>query len=91
MRKPAFCICENKGADHLRINPAADQGLCFCYVESVIPLIPIFQAICGCTAWFVSDLVINPEDRFFVTRLISPGQVWLLTVKGKHTHSATTR
>ena len=22
------------------------------------------QAICGCTAWFVSDLVKNPKDRF---------------------------
>ena len=34
MRKPAFCICENKGADRLRGDRAADQGLCFCYIDS---------------------------------------------------------
>ena len=28
MRKPAFCICENKAADQLRSNCAADQRLC---------------------------------------------------------------
>ena len=37
VRKPAFCISENKDADQLRSN---------------------------CTAWFMSDLVGNPEDRF---------------------------
>ena len=31
MRKPAFCICENKDAD---------QRLCFCYIASTIPLLP---------------------------------------------------
>ena len=30
IRKPAFCICENKDADQLRNNCAADQRLCFC-------------------------------------------------------------
>ena len=29
MRKPAFCICENKDADQLRGNREADQRLCF--------------------------------------------------------------
>ena len=29
MRKPAFCICENKDADQLRGNRVADQLLCF--------------------------------------------------------------
>ena len=29
MRKPAFCICENKDADQLRGNHEADQRLCF--------------------------------------------------------------
>ena len=28
-RKPAVCMCENKGADQLRGYHAADQGLCF--------------------------------------------------------------
>ena len=29
IRNPAFCICENKGADQLRGNRAADQRFCF--------------------------------------------------------------
>ena len=29
VRKPAFCICENKGADQLRGDREADQRLCF--------------------------------------------------------------
>ena len=70
MRKPDFCICENKDADQLRGNSEADQRLCFRYTDSTIPLLPkiyIFKPLailCGCTAWFVSDLVGNPEDRF---------------------------
>ena len=42
MRKPAFCICENKGVDQLCSNCTADQGLCFHYTDSTIPLLPIF-------------------------------------------------
>ena len=30
VRKPAFCICENRDADQLRGNREADQRLCFC-------------------------------------------------------------
>ena len=40
MRKPAFCICENKDSDQLRGNRKADQRLCFCYTDSTIPLLP---------------------------------------------------
>ena len=43
MRKPAFCICENKDADQLRGNRKADQRLCFCYIDSTIPLLPIYE------------------------------------------------
>ena len=39
MRKPTFCICENKGADQLRGNREADQRLCFRYIDSTIPLL----------------------------------------------------
>ena len=35
MRKPAFCICENKDADQLR-----GQRLCFSYPDNTIPLLP---------------------------------------------------
>ena len=40
MRKPAFCICENKDADQLYGNRTADQCLCFHYTDSTIPLLP---------------------------------------------------
>ena len=40
MRKPAFCICENKDADQLRGNREADQRLCFRFIDSTIPLLP---------------------------------------------------
>ena len=43
MRKPAFCIWENKDADQLRGNREADQRLCFCYTDSTIPLLPIYE------------------------------------------------
>ena len=34
MRKPAFCICENKDAGQLGGNCEADQRLCFRYIDS---------------------------------------------------------
>ena len=40
VRKPAFCICENKDADQLRGDREADQHLCFRYTDSTIPLLP---------------------------------------------------
>ena len=33
VRKPVFCICENKDADQLRGNRKADQRLCFRYTD----------------------------------------------------------
>ena len=39
MRKPDFCLGENKGADQLRGNREADQRLCFRYSDSTIPLL----------------------------------------------------
>ena len=39
MRKPTFCICENKDADQLRGNREADQRFCFRYLDSMIPLL----------------------------------------------------
>ena len=43
VRKPAFCICENKDADQLRGNCEADQRLCFRYIDSTIPLLPKYE------------------------------------------------
>ena len=63
MRKPAFCICENKDADQLRSNCAADQRFCFRYTDSKIPLLPKSE-ISSLQPSSVADLVGNPEDRF---------------------------
>ena len=43
MRKPAFCLGENKDADHLCSNCAADQRLCFRYIDTTIPLLSKFE------------------------------------------------
>ena len=70
VRKPAFCICENKDADQLRSNySAADQRRLFRYTESTTPLLPStkFQASSH-LLWLYSlvcvGLVGNPKDRF---------------------------
>ena len=39
MRKPAFCIYENKDADQLPGHCEADQRLCFRYTDSTNPLL----------------------------------------------------
>ena len=41
MRKPAFCVCENKDADQFCGNREADQRLCFRYTDTTttIPLL----------------------------------------------------
>ena len=43
MRKPAFRIYESKGTDQLRSNCAADQRLCFHYIDSTIPLLSKYE------------------------------------------------
>ena len=73
MGKPTICICENKGADQLRSIIFATQ-----IVQFLLYLYPKFQDsfFCGCTGWFVSDLVGNPEDRFSgVTAQVASDQV----------------
>ena len=66
MRKPAFCICENTGADKLRGYPRSLSALLFSLHRYFLN--PKFQAYIaifyGCTALLVSDLVGNHEDRF---------------------------
>ena len=39
-RRPALCICKNKGADQLCGNHAADQRLCLHCIDRTIPLRP---------------------------------------------------
>ena len=76
MRKPDFCICENKDADQLRGNREADQLLCFPYTDTTIPLLSKYEISsfklstvcvqpCLCGAWSET-----PKTGFLRTRLI---------------------
>ena len=66
IRKPIFCICENKGKDQPRDNSEADQRHCFHNKENIISLSLFYirnlkplASFCGCTAPFMFDLVGN--------------------------------
>ena len=48
LRKPDFCICENKAADQLCGSRTTDQRLCFRDMDSSIPLLVVI--FCDCTA-----------------------------------------
>ena len=75
MRKPAFCICENKGSDQLPSNGAADQHFCFNNIDSTILNLK-FQAS-NSLLWLYSLVCVrpgrSPEDRLSceATQLIS--------------------
>ena len=56
VRKPDFCICENKDADQLRGNREADQRLCFRYSDSTIPLLPTSEI----SSLLPSSVVVQP-------------------------------
>ena len=47
IRKPDFCLCENKDTDQLRSNCEADQRLYFRYSYSTIPplLVPKISSL----------------------------------------------
>ena len=74
MRKPDFCICENKDADQLRGNREADQRLCFRYTDSTIPRyyqrnnFKPLAIFCDCTDRFVSDNGRKPRRPVFSQR-----------------------
>ena len=63
MRKPAFCICENKDADQLRGNREADQGLCFRYTDSTIPLLPVKFQASRHLQWLYSPVYVGPGQK----------------------------
>ena len=62
MRKPAFCICEYKGADQLRSKYAADQRLCFHFIDSSIPLVHKFQASSH-LLWLYCPVCVRPGPK----------------------------
>ena len=64
MRKPDFCICENKDADQLRSNCAADQRLCFSYIDSTIPLLPKSDFLAfSHLLWLYSPVCVGPGRK----------------------------
>ena len=56
VRKPPFCIYENKDADQLHLNRAADQRLCFRDIDCTIPLLPKSEI----TSLYPSSVVVQP-------------------------------
>ena len=76
MRKPDFCICENKDADQLSGNREADLRLWFRYTDSTIPLLPIYEI----SSLYPSSVTVQtglcrtssetPKTGFLTTRLI---------------------
>ena len=75
MRKPDFCICENKGADQLRSNGEADERLCFHYTDSTIPLLPKSKILSLYLSSVIAQLGLcrtrseTPKTGFLTTRL----------------------
>ena len=64
MRKPAFCICENKDADQLRGNREADQRLCFRYIDSTIPLLSKYEiSSISHLLWLYSPVCVGPGRK----------------------------
>ena len=61
MRKLAFSICENKGADQLHGNHTADQRICFRFIDGMIPyfLNPKFQASSH-NLWLYRSFCVGP-------------------------------
>ena len=63
--KTGFLHMRKQRPDKHQGNHVADQGLCFRYTDSTIPLLSKVEiSTSSRTARVVSDLVGNPEDRF---------------------------
>ena len=77
MRKPDFCICENKSADQLRVYHAADQNLFIPLIDSTMALLPksdisIICQVCVGSGWKLQRQVFSscssyalPSNIFF--------------------------
>ena len=66
MRKPVMPYANNKGADQPAHPHTLISTFVVCCLDSIIPLVSIsdISSLCGCTGWFESTLVVDPEDRF---------------------------
>ena len=82
MRKPAFCICENKDADQLRGNREADQRLCFRYIDSIIPLISKSEVSSSSyLLWLYSPVCVGDRFSHNEAHIIFFMALLILTVK----------
>ena len=81
MRKPAFCICQNRDADQLCGNREADQGHCFCYTDSTIPLLPkseissLYPSSVAVQPGLCRTRLETPKTGFLTTGLIYIGEI----------------
>ena len=72
MRKPALCLCENKGADQLGGNCAADKHLCF-HIHSTISQLALSEisslwpSSAAVQPGFVSDLIKKLKREYCFT------------------------
>ena len=64
--KTCFCICANKDADQMCDIRAADQRLCFRYLDSTIPLLPkseIFKPLYSHLLKMYSPVCVGPGRK----------------------------
>ena len=85
VRKPAFCICENKDADQLCGNRQADQRLCFCYTDSTIPLLPKSEIFKPLTI-FYSLLCFGPGQKLRRQVFLQRGSYFVTSVGSRVKH-----
>ena len=70
MRKPDFCLCENKCADQLCRNCTADQRLCFRYTDSTISILLKFEIQSFWPSSVFSPVSVRPTVSFLMGMLI---------------------
>ena len=76
MRKPDFCIDENKGADQLHSYCEADQRLCFRYSDSTTRPLPkseisnLYLSTALVQAGMCRTLLETPNTDFLASRLV---------------------
>ena len=88
MRKPVFGLCENKGADQLCGYRRADQRLCFCYIDSSIPLLPRSENSSLVCTWSETPKTVFLAKRLilFLFWILKPGnaeKIWSSEVADK--------
>ena len=97
VRKPAFCICENKDADQLRGNRDADQRLCFRYIDSQslyflytkfqasCHLLCLYSLVCVGPGWKPRRPVFSQRGSFHVCRVKEKSCCWVFQPGSKQT------